>query len=168
MQEWILPYYLYCLSGLSDAGQTLCPPIHNIYQLTGCSVQLFDWLECTELAWFLSKEFSGWIFQKLESIFLESIVCVWTLFPPSFWQSLWLLDFQALRTQHLSRLSVYLQHIAEMTLALEYLFICTFMMTTSQKGRSWINQLIVVFLHNPNSFGRFSSPCHGWLLGNYQ
>lgn len=69
MVEWILPYYLYCLSGLSDAGQTLCPPIHNNYQLTGCSVQLFDWLECTELAWFLSKEVFYLNFPKIRKHF---------------------------------------------------------------------------------------------------
>lgn len=71
VQELILPYYLYCLSGLSDSLAR-----HSVYNwfiiiinLLVDSIQYVDWLECAGLVWIFSKEVFWLNFPKLSRHF---------------------------------------------------------------------------------------------------
>lgn len=128
--------------------------------LTGLNVQ--SWHD------FSQRKFSGWIFQKLESIFLESIVCIWILFLPPFWQSLWLLAFQSQRTHTASFQAFCVSPIYCRNNCGSGISLHLYLHDDNQQKREKLSPSTdSCFLHNPNSFGRFSSSCHGWLLGNY-
>lgn len=107
----------------------------------GSSAQWCDRVACP-IPW----NFPAW-FSENEPLSWKAL-CVCGLFSPPFCQNLCTLDFWAPRTQYLSRIFVSAQCVLGMELAVEYLFICVSMMSTS-----WL-----FYLNNPNSLGRSPPP----------